>query len=285
MNLKIITDSSSDYTQDEAQKLGITVLPLTLNYGNKSYRDGIDITKDEFYDLLINQHQYPKTSQPTADTFEKIFSEAKVANETVLVLLIANSLSGSYANACLAKEKVQYENIFVVDSCTTIAGLQILVEHALKLSKEGKDIHEIVDSLNQLKKRIVVVAIMNTLEYLVKGGRLSSAEGLIGNLLNLKPTIKFKEDGSIDVIGKSFGRIRANIHITKFFKANPADENYPIYYYYSYNQSNLMNLMEKLKKENLYREGKIVNLSPVVGCHIGDNAYALIYVRKENEAK
>jgi len=285
MNLKIITDSSSDYTQDEAQKLGITLLPLTLNYGNKSYKDGIDITKDEFYDLLINQHQYPKTSQPTSDTFEKLFNDAKDANETVLVLLIANSLSGSYANACLAKEKVQYDNIYVVDSCTTIGGLQILVEHALKLEKEGKDIHEIVDALNQLKKRIVVVAIMNTLEYLVKGGRLSNVEGLLGNLLNLKPTIKFKEDGSIAVIGKSFGRIRANIHITKFFKANPADENYPIYYYYSYNQSNLMNLIEKLKKENLYREGKIVNLSPVVGCHIGDNAYALIYVRKENEVK
>ncbi len=285
MKFKIITDSSSDYTQDEAKNLGITVLPLSLNFDNESYKDGIDISKDEFYDLLINKKKFPKTSQPTAETFEKIFMDAKNANEVLFVILIANSLSGTYANACLAKEKVDYHHIYIIDSCTTIAGLQILIEHALKLSNEGKEIQEIVQSLNELKKRIVVVAIMNTLEYLVKGGRLSSSEGIIGNLLNLKPTIKFKEDGSIAVIGKSFGRIRANIHITKFFKENPSDENFPIYYYYSYNQSNLMNLIEKLKKENLYRKGKVINLSPVVGCHIGDNAYALVYVRKENETK
>lgn len=280
MKLKIITDSSSDYTQKEAETLQIDLIPLTLTFDNKDYQDGIDINKDEFYDLLINQKKYPKTSQPSPERFVSLFKEAKEKDEVVLVLPIAKSLSGTYNSATLAKEQVDYSSVYIVDSCTTIAGLQILVEEAIKKYQAGCTINEIIAAIDELKKRIVVIACMNTLEYLSKGGRLSTMEALIGNLVNLKPVIKFKEDGSIGILARPFGRIRANRALLHFYKENPADENYNIYYYYSFEKSNLDQLVEKMKKENLYREGKYINLSPAVGCHIGDNAYALVYVRK-----
>lgn len=280
MKLKIITDSSSDYTIEEAKNLGIELIPLTFYFDDKAYKDGIDITKDQFYNLLINEKKFPKTSQPTPDVFENLFLKSKEANETVLVIPLGIAFSGTYYNACLAKETVGYDDIHIVDSCTTIAGLRILVEHALKLNNEGKTIEEIVDAINELKHRIAVIGTVNTLDYLVKGGRVSQSAAIIGNMLNIKPAITLKEDGHIEVIAKSFGKLRADIFACKFFKENEMDENFPIYYYYSHNKSNLDTLVEKLKKDNLYKEGQYINLSPVVGCHVGPNGYALVYVKK-----
>lgn len=280
MKINIITDSSSDFSLKEAEELGITLIPLTLNIDGKDYKDGVDISKEEFYDLLINQHKMPKTAQPSIKVFEEIFKKAKENNEIALVIPIGKSFSGTYNNALIAKEIIDYKHIYIIDSCTTIGGLQILVKHALKLIDEGKDIADIVDSLNLLKTKIVMIAIMNTLDYLVKGGRLSTAKGLIGNLLNLKPMITFTYDGSISILNKSFGNLRANIQMIKHIKENPIDDSYPICYYYSYNKANLETFIDKLKRENLFKEGKTINLSPVVGCHIGDNAYAIVYVKK-----
>lgn len=280
MNLRIVTDSSSDYTREQAATLKIDVVPLILTFDGNDYKDGIDLSKEAFYDYLINQKKYPKTSQPSPEQFVEIFKDAQEKEETVLVLPIAKSLSGTYNAAMIAREIVGYAKIYIVDSCTTIAGLQILVEEALKKNQEGCSIEEILQVIEQLKKKIVVVACMDTLEYLSKGGRLSTMEAFLGNLVNIKPIIKFKEDGSIGILARPFGRIRANRALLNFYKENPADKKYKLYYYYSYEKSNLDVLVDKMKHEELYQEGEYVNLSPAVGSHIGGNAYALVYVKE-----
>ncbi len=285
MKLKIITDSSSDYSQEQAKKLGIELIPLTFTFDDKTYRDGIDIEKNDFYEMLIKKKKYPKTSQPSPSVFVNLFEKAKENDETVLVLLIAESLSGSYRNALIAKEEVGYDKIYVVDSYTTIAGLQILVETALKKYQEGLNIEEIVEFINKLKQRIVVIACMNTLEYLAKGGRLSVFGAIIGNLVDLKPIIKFKVNGAISVYARPFGKTRANLALIRYLQEHPHDENYKFYYYYSYEKSNLDVLMDKMKKNNINIEGDIINLSPVVGTHIGHNAYGFVYIAKEDNVK
>ncbi len=280
MSIKIITDSSSDISQEEAKELGITVIPLTLMIDEKNYEDGVTITKDEFYDLLINQKKYPKTSQPTPGVFKNLFKEAKENHDSVLVLPISSGMSGTYNSAQMAKELVEYDDIHIIDTETTIGGLRILVHEALKMVKEEKTIDEIVDTLEKLKKRIVLIAIMDTLEYLYKGGRLSGISATIGSVLNLKPLITFI-NGKVEVINKPFGRLRATHNFIRHLKSKPLDPNYLVTYHYSYNQHNLDDLIETLKKENLYCDGPKINLSPVVGCHIGDNCVAMMYIEKE----
>lgn len=279
MKIKIITDSSSDLKIEEAQKLGVELVPLTLSFDDKVYKDGVDIDKDMFYNLLINEKKYPKTSQPSPEEFVYLFKEAKKNGETVLVLPIAKALSGTYNSATIAKQIVEYEDIHIIDTCTTIAGLQLMVLEAIKNSA-NMTIEQLVNHLNEFKKRIVVYACINTLEYLSKGGRLSGMEAKIGDLLSLKPVITFKEDGAISIISKSIGKIRANSSLLKLIKATPIDSSYPIYYYYSNKLDNLQQFKDKLKKEDCYLEGIDVNLSPVVGCHIGDNAYGIVYVKE-----
>lgn len=280
MSIKIITDSSSDYTQEEAEQLGITVIPLTLTIDDQDYYDGINITKDEFYNLLINKKKFPKTSQPTPEVFKKYFKEAKDNNDTLLVLPISSGMSGAYNSALMAKQLVDYDNIYIIDTKTTIGGLRILVTEALKLIEKGFPIEEIVKKLEHLKKRIVLVAIMNTLEYLHKGGRLSSISAAIGSMLNIKPIITFI-NGKVEVLSKPLGKLRAAHAFIKQVISKPIDPNYLITYHYSYNKQNLDETILNLKKHNLYYEGPKINLSPVVGCHIGDNAVAMMYVEKE----
>lgn len=279
MKIKIITDSSSDLKIEEAQKLGVELVPLTLSFDDKAYKDGVDIDKDMFYNLLINEKKYPKTSQPSPEEFVYLFKEAKKNGETVLVLPIAKALSGTYNSATIAKQIVEYEDIHIIDTCTTIAGLQLMVLEAIKNSA-NMTIEQLVNHLNEFKKRIVVYACINTLEYLSKGGRLSGMEAKIGDLLSLKPVITFKEDGAISIISKSIGKIRANSSLLKLIKTTPIDSSYPIYYYYSNKVDNLQQFKDKLKKEHCFLEGTDVNLSPVVGCHIGDNAYGIVYVKE-----
>lgn len=282
MNLKIITDSSSDLTIEEGKQFGIEIVPLTLSFDDKIYRDGIDIQKEEFYDLLINQKKYPKTSQPSPECFVSLYEEAKEKGEIVLVLPIAKALSGTYNSAVIAKDIVGYDQIYIIDTCTTIAGLQIMVAEALEKSKT-MDILAVVAHLEEFKKRIVLYACMNTLEYLSKGGRLTGVEAALGNFLNLKPIITFKEDGAIDIVSKSFGKVRANNSLVKLLQNNKMDTRYGVFYYYSYVEENLNHFIDRLKKENLYVEGHRINLSPVVGCHIGDNAYGIVYVKAQKQ--
>jgi len=285
MNLRIITDSTSDFTLEQAKDLNIDMIPITININNKSYRDGIDISKEEFYEVLVEGKYYPKTSQPALGEFLERFEDAKKKHETVLVIVIAKTLSGSVNTAQMAKDMAEYDDIHIVESCTTIAGLQILVNEAIRLNKEGKSIEEIVAHLDELKLRIVVVAVMNTLENLYKGGRLSRLTATVGRIINIKPLLNFRKDGSIAIPSKSLGNTRANKSIANFVLERPRDPNYPCYFYYSHSLENLNNMKNMFVKMGIPTEGPIVHLSPAVGCHIGANAYGVVYIQAKESIK
>lgn len=281
MNLRIICDSSCDISQDEALNLNINVLPLNITINDKDYKDGIDISKEEFYKLLQSEKKLPKTSQISPAIFADLFEEAKNNGDDVLVITIAGVLSGTSNSARIAKEMVEYDNIEIVDSCSVIGGFQILVHEAVRLRDEGKSLKETANYLNNLKKRIKILGAINTLENLKKGGRLSFIEATIGTLINIKPIISFNEVGKINVVTKTIGMSKTSKKIVELINKHPIDLNHEVIYYYSANDKNMNKFIDELKENNIYTPGNIVNLSPVVGTHIGENAYAICYIEKE----
>lgn len=281
MSLRIVCDSSCDISQDEAKELNIDVLPLTITINEKNYKDGIDISKEEFYKILETEKKLPKTSQISPAVFESIFEDAKGSGDDVLVITIAGVLSGTSNSARIAKDMVEYDNIEIVDSCSVIGGFQILVHEAVKLRDESKSLKEIADYLNTLKKRIKIWGAINTLENLKKGGRLSFIEAALGTLMNIKPIISFNEVGKINVVSKAMGMTKTSKKIIDLVKKYPIDENYEVIYYYSSSNKNLDKFLNEFKESGMYIDGTSINLSPVVGTHIGDNAYAICYITKE----
>ena len=182
MNFNIVTDSTSDITQVDAREKNIQVVPLRILFEDGEYHDGINISTEEFYNKLESAKVLPQTSQPSPEDFFKIFEKAKNNDEAVLVITLSSSLSGTYQSATIAKNICEYEKIYIVDSQTVTLGLKVLVDYAISLRNDGKSIEETFEILEREKQNIRIFAAVDTLEYLKKGGRLSSAAALAGTL-------------------------------------------------------------------------------------------------------
>jgi DegV family protein with EDD domain len=280
MGVRIITDSTSDISAVQATKLGVTIVPLKVIFGEKEYREGVEISIEGFYDKLVKAEKLPTTSQPSPDDFLKGFLEAKEAKDSVVVILISGKLSGTVQSATIAKEMAEYEDIHIVDSQTTITGLRFLVEHAVKLRDEGKGATEIVPILEDLKDRIVLLAMVDTLEYLHKGGRLSKSSAILGSLLKFKPIITVK-DGVIGVVGKERG---TNKGIAKMLESieerGHIDDKYPLYFGYTAEDSKTKQLMESVKERFGFSNGSLYPVGCVVGTHAGPGACVITYISK-----
>ncbi len=203
--IKIIADSTCDIPQDEAKKLGITVIPLTININGKVYRDGVDITNAEFYKELAASKTLPTTSQVNPTSFEEAIRPFYENGDDVVVITLASKLSATYQSANIAKNEFDEGRVFVVDSCSVSLGIALLVKYAIKLCNETNlSAKEIANILQKNTEKIQVFAVINTLEYLVKGGRLNSKLAVIGGILNLLPVVQVK-DGEITPIKKVRG--------------------------------------------------------------------------------
>lgn len=212
MSVKIIVDSTVDLTP--AVKEQVKVVPLSVRFGDQEYQDGITITAEKFYEMLVNSEQLPTTSQPTPAAFEDAYREAVEAGHEVVCITIASKLSGTYQSATIAADEFPGK-VFVVDSRTAAIGAGILTEYALQLVEQGLSGEQILQELMEKRKKVRLFAIVDTLEYLKKGGRLSSTVAFVGGLLNLKPIICVDEDGTITVPGKARGMKNAFTQLTQ----------------------------------------------------------------------
>lgn len=203
MSVQIITDSASDITQQQAAELGIKVLPLRTIFGDEVFRDGIDMSHQEFYQKLVETDQMPTTSQIPPIEYEEAFQAVKEAGDTAVCITISATLSGCNQSANIAAEDYA-DCVQVVDSVNVCIGEQILVKRAIQLRDQGKNAEEIVEIINQEKSKIRLIALMDTLEYLKKGGRISSAAAFAGSLLSIKPVIAI-EHGEVVIVGKARG--------------------------------------------------------------------------------
>ena len=277
--IKILTDTTSNITPEDAKELGITLLPLTVIFGTEEYRDGIDITPEEFYDKLKKKGTpFPRTSQINSATFEEEIRKAEANGDTLLIMPISSVLSGTYHSACMAKEAVGYDKAYVYDSLGTTAMLKILVLEAVKMA--DRPIEEVLAHLNSVRPRIELYAIMDTFEYLHKGGRLNRATALIGNLLHIKPTIHVEPDGKVKLAAKNLGFKAALKSFQKLVKPEEIDTNFPFFYIYTATKDKCKTLIETLHPNNPEYLDSAINMNPVIGSHVGSNGAGIVFVRK-----
>lgn len=201
-------DSASDITKSEADELGITLISMIIGFGEDEYFDGVDLTAQNFYEKLIESDELPKTSQITSYRFEKEYKRLTANGDELVVIVISSKLSGTYESAKNAARNFQGK-VFVVDSFNACIGERLLGLYALRLIGEGLRGAEIKEKLDEAKGKINVMAMVNTLEYLKKGGRVSPAVAFAGQLLSIKPVVAIL-DGEVKVIGKALGSKKGN---------------------------------------------------------------------------
>ncbi|MBQ4100844.1 MAG: DegV family protein [Oscillospiraceae bacterium] len=278
MKTKIIVDSTLDLMPEIKSR--VSVVPLTVHFGDEEYIDGVTIDHKTFYEKLVESDVLPSTSQATPDAFAKEFEKAKEQGEEVLVITLSSKFSGTCQSATIASE--DFENIYIVDSGTTAVGGGILVEYALKLLDEGKSAKEIADILNEVKDKIVIVALLDTLEYLKKGGRISKTVAFAGSLLNIKPVLSVI-DGEIDMLGKARGSKQGNnLLVQEIEKAGGIDFSMPILLGYSGLSDTL--LVKYIEDSKHIWEGNIdkvryTAIGSVIGTHAGPGAVIVAFFK------
>lgn len=277
--IRILVDSSADYTVEQLKERNMELVPITVDFNGNSYHDGIDITSDVFYDMLTNSEEFPKTAQPSPQDYLDYFEDAKEKGDSIVCLCLSSSLSGTYQSACLAKNMAEYDEIHIVDTRTATLAIRLLAETACNLREEGKTALEIFEILETLKTKTKIVAALDTLEYLQKGGRLSKAAATIGELANLKPLITVTEEGSIAVTAKALGRNKALVTLMKQIKEFDMDTNYPIYSLYTYGEENTQKIEEKAIASGITISERL-QIGATIGAHVGPGAYGLVFIQK-----
>ena len=275
--IRIITDSGSDII--DSKRDNVTVLPMSITFGDEVFYDGVTLSHSEFYMKLIESDELPKTSLIAPASFADAFEEAKNAGEKVIAITISGGLSGTYQSAVLAAE--DYDDVYVVDSMNVTIGERILVEYALKLIDEGRDIEDIVNELESAKKRICVLGLLDTLEYLKKGGRVSSSVAFVGDVLRIKPVVTVDGEGKVAMLGKARGSKNGNnFLISEIEKVNGVDFDMP--YFLGYTGLNDI-LLKKYVKDSEHIWGPYTEELPVcsigatIGTHVGPNAIAVAF--------
>ena len=274
--IKILVDSSADCNlQDEIIDL---MVPISVNIDGKEYQSGIDLTSDKFYELLKSAKDFPRTSQPSPQAFIEIFEQAKNDGDQLIYLCLSSRLSGTYQGALIAKEMVDYDNIYIIDTLGVTHIIGVLAAFARSLINEGFKAGEIVDKCEELKGKIKLYAGVDTLEYLYKGGRLSRASAAVGELTGIKPIITVS-DGRVEVVAKALGKARAMNTLLEKIKSHKINTDFPVYSLYTYGTENIEALEEKLK-QNGYNIADRLQVGSTIGAHVGPGVYAVMFVEK-----
>ncbi len=280
MAIRIIADSSADLTTQEAEALHVHIVSMSIQFGDRSYLDGVDLSKPEFYQLLAAGKDSPTTAQPTPADFLTPLEEAKEAGDEAVVIPLSSQLSGTYQSAVIAKDMCEYSPIQVVDSRSASAGIHLLVEEACRLRDSGASVQEIAQALEALKGRVRIFALIDTLEYLRRGGRLSNLQASLGTVTKLKPVISVRE-GAVMVVGKAFGVSAAMKQLLRFLAEHPVDNSFPAYALYSDDESRVDDFIPRLRELDLLpKELRRCSIGPTIGTHIGPGAVGMAYIEK-----
>lgn len=281
MAVTIVVDSTADLL--EQVKARVKIVPLTIRFGEDEYIPGVDMDPHRFYELLVESSALPTTSQAAPYAFEKVFREALEAGDDVVCLTCASKLSGTYQSAVIAAEEFPGK-VWVVDSGTIAIGLAILTEYALSLVDRGFGPEEIVLQLLRKREDVRLLALVDTLEYLKKGGRISPAVAFAGGVLNIKPVITIA-DGEIAVLGKARGSRQANnLLVQEIQKAGGVDFRKPLLLGYTGLSDAL--LRKYIADSAQLWEGNCESLpvsivGSVVGTHVGPGAVAVAFFAEE----
>lgn len=279
MAIRIITDSTVDIA-DKYSDL-FTVVPLTVTFGEKDYIDGVTITKQEFYQKLISGPDLPKTSQATPAVFAEVFRKLQEEGDEAIVITVSSRLSGTYQSACIAAE--DFPNVRVVDSKNVSIASGVLAEYALRCAEDGMGLNELADHLTKKREEVGLVAMVDTLEYLKRGGRISGAAALAGGVLGIKPVVTAR-DGELAVLGKARGSKKANNLLIEQIRKNGVDFSMPLLLGYTGLSDDM--LQQYIRDSQCLWKGHVndldcVQLSSVIGTHAGPGAVAVAYFKSD----
>ena len=279
MSVRIMTDSTVDLSARVRPR--VHRIPLSVRFGETEYQDSVTITPDTFYEMLAQCQELPTTSQPTPAAFEDAFREAVEAGHEVVCITIASKLSGTYQSATIASEEFPGK-VFVLDSRSAAIGAGILAEYALELADQGMGGEAILQELIRKRRQVRLYFMVDTLEYLKKGGRLSSTVALVGGLLNIKPILHLDETGEIRMLSTARGLKKAFAALTELSeKEGGPDKNLPILLGHTGIGS------ENLEKYQQESQGLWAPDSPktiigsAIGVHVGPGAVAAAFFAAE----
>ncbi len=280
--VRIVIDSASDIDEREAKDKDIEMLPMTISFGEEEFMDGVNLTKKQFFEKLIESDELPKTSQINEFRFAECFENLTKNGDEVVVIVISSKLSGTFENAKRAAKN--FENkVFVVDSLNACIGERILIEYALRLRSENKSASEIAAELDEKKSKINLLAVLGTLKYLKKGGRISPLVAFAGEMLSIKPVVSVVK-GEVKLVGKAMGSKKGNNLLTQLVeKSGGIDFSMP----YALGYSGLSDdfLLKYLADSKELYEGKTENIptymiGSTIGTHVGPGAIAVAFFNK-----
>ena len=279
MSVKIIIDSTTDLIASVRERMD--VVPLTIRFGEEEFIDGVTIDHKMFYEKLIESDVIPTTSQATPTAFVPYFEKIKEDGDSAVVITLSSKLSGTYQSACIAAEG--YDNIYVVDSGNVAIGAGVLVEYALELLDAGMSAEEIANKLESKKDDVVLVALLDTLEYLKKGGRISAAVAFAGGVLNIKPVVSV-DKGEIVMLGKARGSKQANnLLVQEIEKAGGVDFERPVLLGYTgLSDMLLKKYIEDSKSLWAHAKSELSStvIGSTIGTHVGPGAVAVAFFKK-----
>ena len=279
MAIKLIIDSASDIPVSYAKEHGMTYLPLPVTIGEKQYLSGVDITPQTFYEILIESDCLPVTSQVSPFAFEQAFRTAIEQGDTPVAITLSSKLSGTYQSACIAAANFGGQ-AFVVDSMNVSLGQAILVYYAERLIAQGVSAPALVSELDRAKQKIKVIALLDTLEYLKKGGRISAATAVVGGILSIKPVVSVV-NGEVQLIGKARGSKQGNNLLNEMVaNSRGVDFSMPLTLAFSGLSDAL--LQKYIADSHPLWEGRVSNLpvlaiGATIGTHAGPGAIGVAF--------
>ncbi|MCI8401392.1 MAG: DegV family protein [Lachnospiraceae bacterium] len=276
--IQIVTDSTCDLDKDAAARLGIHIIPLTLHFGDSAYVDGVTLDRETFYDMLSRADKLPTTSQLNPMDILDVVSPMLEQGDEVIGIFLSSKLSGTFQSATIAAAMSESDRFHLVDSKNVTFGLALLVQVACRCRGEGQSAAQIIDTLENLKGRVRLVAMVDTLKYLQMGGRISAASAVMGSLLGINPLVGVI-DGAVEAIGKARGHKAAFRHILTLCGQDAPDPDYPIFFGHTH-APEAMEELKNLLLPTLDQPAEIYSaeIGSVIGTHVGPGAAGLAYI-------
>ena len=273
MAVKIVTDSTSDLTPEIAGELGITVVPLYVHFGTEVYRDGIDLTTEDFYRRLEQSEILPITSAPSPGTFAEVYNRLSKETDEILAITISSKYSATYEAAVEGKELIKTKaRVEVIDSLSSVGALELIVIYAAKIARLEASLDEVINVARSSMRRVDMRMAFDTLEYLKRGGRIGTAQAFLGSVLRVHPILTIK-DGYTEAVTRERTRTRAIEYLYNFASSFSDIEEMAIEDATTPNEAEILaeRLSPKFPRERIYR----TKVSPVVGTHVGPHVLAV----------
>jgi len=278
MVVKIVTDSSADLPAELVQELGITVVPLYLRFGEEVFRDRVDISEDEFYERLVHDPIHPSTTQPTPQDFINVYQKLSQEADGIVSIHISSKLSGTCNSALQGKELIEKGcPIEVVDSQTLTMGLGLISIAAATVAKAGKGLEEVLAEVRQAIPNIHLLGLLDTLKYLLLGGRIGKAKALVGSILNVKPLLKL-QDGEVVPAGQARTRSKGMDRLFEFAKNAVNIEDLAVVYNTTPDEA--QTLAERIGSIFNKEQIRLARIGPMLGVHFGPGALVVVLREK-----